>query len=100
MTEPGYYVHPTAVVDEGATIGAGSKVWHFAHVMGQARIGENTVVGQGCYIANVVIGNGVRWAAPVKVTERASCGCASRVSRPPCRTVRSTLLRFWRMSSR
>lgn len=69
MTEPGYYVHPSAVVDKGATIGSGSKVWHFAHVMGQARIGENTVIGQGCYIANVIIGNGVRIQNNVSVYE-------------------------------
>ena len=69
MTEPGYYVHPSAVVDEGATIGQGSKIWHFVHVMSQARIGENTVVGQGCYIANVVIGNGVRIQNNVSVYE-------------------------------
>lgn len=60
MSEASYYVHPSAVVDEGAQIGAGSKVWHFAHVMGGAVIGESCVVGQGCYIANVVIGRGVR----------------------------------------
>ncbi len=60
MSETGYYVHPSAVVDEGAVIGDKSKVWHFAHVMPGARIGSDTVIGQGCYIANVQIGSGVR----------------------------------------
>lgn len=60
MSKPGYYVHPSAVVDEGAVIGEGSKIWHFAHVMPGAVIGDDTVVGQGCYIANVQIGSGVR----------------------------------------
>ena len=54
------YVHSSAVVDEGAILGFGTKIWHFSHVMGGAVIGENCVVGQGCYIANVHIGNGVR----------------------------------------
>ncbi|MCP4444012.1 MAG: N-acetyltransferase [Myxococcales bacterium] len=60
MDKLGYYVHPTAVVDEGARIGRKSKIWHFAHVMPGAQIGDDTVVGQGCYIANVSIGSGVR----------------------------------------
>ncbi len=55
-----YYVHPSAVVDEGASIGKDSKIWHFVHVMPGAVIGKDTVVGQGCYIANVQIGSGVR----------------------------------------
>lgn len=53
-------IHPTAVVDEGAVVGAGTRVWHFAHIMPGARIGEGCVIGQGCYIANVTIGNGVK----------------------------------------
>jgi UDP-2-acetamido-3-amino-2,3-dideoxy-glucuronate N-acetyltransferase len=58
MTAP--FIHPTAVVDAGARIGARSKVWHFAHVMPGAVIGTDCAVGQGCYIANVTIGDGVR----------------------------------------
>lgn len=55
-----YYVHPTAVVDDGAIIGDGSRVWHFVHIMSGAEIGTDCAIGQGCYIANVKIGNGVR----------------------------------------
>lgn len=55
-----YYVHPTAVVDDGARIGEGSRVWHFVHIMPGAQIGKDCAIGQGCYIANVKIGNGVR----------------------------------------
>ena len=55
-----YYAHPTAVVDEGARIGEGTKVWHFVHIMPGAEIGKDCAIGQGCYIANVKIGNGVR----------------------------------------
>lgn len=60
MAAGSYFVHTSAVVDEGATLGEGTKVWHFAHVMAGAVIGSDCVVGQGCYIANVQIGSGVR----------------------------------------
>ena len=54
-------IHPSAIVDEGATHGEGTKVWHFAHVCAGARIGANCVLGQNVYVANdVVIGNNVR----------------------------------------
>jgi acyl-[acyl carrier protein]--UDP-N-acetylglucosamine O-acyltransferase len=55
-----YYVHPTAVVDDGAVLGKGTRVWHFVHIMPGAEIGEDCAIGQGCYIANVKIGSGVR----------------------------------------
>jgi UDP-2-acetamido-3-amino-2,3-dideoxy-glucuronate N-acetyltransferase len=53
-------LHPTAVVDPGASIGEATKIWHFVHVMPGARIGARCVVGQGCFIGNVTIGDGVR----------------------------------------
>ena len=55
------YVHPSAYVDEPCTIGAGTKIWHFCHVMPRARIGERCVLGQNVMIASdVVIGNNVK----------------------------------------
>lgn len=55
------FVHPTAIVDEGATLGAGTKVWHFCHVSPGAKIGARCSFGQGCFVANrVVVGDGVR----------------------------------------
>jgi UDP-2-acetamido-3-amino-2,3-dideoxy-glucuronate N-acetyltransferase len=60
MAAPGYFVHPTAVVDAGARIGEGTRIWHFAHVDAGAVIGRDCVIGQGCYIASVRIGDGVR----------------------------------------
>jgi UDP-2-acetamido-3-amino-2,3-dideoxy-glucuronate N-acetyltransferase len=60
MPDARYHAHPTAIVDPGAEIGDGSRIWHFAHVSGGARVGKDCVVGQGCYIANVAIGDGVR----------------------------------------
>lgn len=51
-------VHPTAIVDDGATIGGGSRIWHWTHVSGGARIGLGCSLGQNVYVAaTVVIGN-------------------------------------------
>jgi len=47
-------IHPSAIVDEGAQIGEGSRVWHFVHVCGGARIGKNVSMGQGVFIGNKV----------------------------------------------
>jgi len=47
-------VHPTAIVDEGAQIGDGSRVWHFVHVCGGARIGKNVSMGQNVFVGNKV----------------------------------------------
>lgn len=57
-SSPGYSVHPSAIVDEGATIGDGSRIWHFVHVSAGARIGRNVSLGQNVFVANdVSIGN-------------------------------------------
>lgn len=56
-----YFVHPTAVVDEGAEIGAGTKIWHFSHVMKGAKIGEHCIFGQNVNVdGGTVIGNNVK----------------------------------------
>ena len=56
-----YFVHDTAIIDQGAQIGNNSKIWHFTHVMGSAHIGQNCNIGQNVYIhKNVIIGNGVK----------------------------------------
>ena len=53
--------HPSAIVDDGAAIGAGTRVWHFSHVCGGARIGAGCSLGQNVYIGNdVVIGDNVK----------------------------------------
>ena len=55
------YIHPTAVVDEGAKIGKGTKVWHFVHVMPGSVIGENCILGQNVLVCpDVVLGNNVK----------------------------------------
>ena len=56
-----YFVHPTAVIDKGCTIGNGSKIWHFSHLIEKAEIGENCNIGQNVFIANnVVLGKNVK----------------------------------------
>ena len=60
MMSGDYYAHPSAIVDDGAKIGTGTKIWHFVHVMSGAVLGRDCVVGQGCYIGNVTVGNNVR----------------------------------------
>lgn len=56
-----FAVHPTAIVDDGAQIGDGTRIWHWVHVSGGARIGERCSLGQNVFVANrVVIGNNVK----------------------------------------
>ncbi len=59
--EGNVYTHPTAVVDAGAELGAGTKIWHFAHISPKARIGERCILGQNTFVADgVEIGNNVK----------------------------------------
>jgi UDP-2-acetamido-3-amino-2,3-dideoxy-glucuronate N-acetyltransferase len=54
-------IHPSAIVDDGATLGAATRVWHFAHVCAGARIGDACSLGQNVFVGNdVVIGNRVK----------------------------------------
>ncbi|MDP2004986.1 MAG: DapH/DapD/GlmU-related protein [Rubrivivax sp.] len=54
-------IHPSAIVDEGAQLGEGTRVWHWVHVSAGARIGANCSLGQGVFVGNDVhIGNGVK----------------------------------------
>ena len=58
---PDVFIHPTAVVDEGAQIGGGTKIWHFSHIMPRAIIGDGCNLGQNVFVDNdVVIGRGVK----------------------------------------
>lgn len=55
------FVHPTAVIDAGAIIGEGSKIWHFSHLMPHCRVGSRCIIGQNVFVDNhVSIGNGVK----------------------------------------
>jgi len=54
-------IHPSAIVDDGARIGLGTRIWHWVHVSGGARIGQNCSLGQGVFVGNdVVIGDNVK----------------------------------------
>jgi UDP-2-acetamido-3-amino-2,3-dideoxy-glucuronate N-acetyltransferase len=56
-----YFVHPTAVIDEGCDIGAGTKIWHFSHIMPNCKIGENCNLGQNVVVSpEVVLGKNVK----------------------------------------
>lgn len=65
-----YFIHESSYIDEGVTIGEGTKVWHFCHIQQGAVIGENCSLGQNVNIANdVKIGNGVKIQNNVSVYE-------------------------------
>jgi len=56
-----YFVHETAIIDEGAIIGNNSKIWHFTHVRNTARIGSDAIIGKNVYIdIDVIIGSNVK----------------------------------------
>lgn len=56
-----YQAHDTAIIDEGAQIGADTRIWHWVHVSHQAKIGDKCSLGQNVYVGNkVVIGNNVK----------------------------------------
>jgi UDP-2-acetamido-3-amino-2,3-dideoxy-glucuronate N-acetyltransferase len=65
--QPDYFAHPTAIVDAQARVGAGSKIWHFSHVMRDAVVGERCNIGQ-----NVVISPGVTLGRGCKVQNNVS----------------------------
>jgi len=61
MQNNSFFAHPSAIIDEGAQIGENSKIWHFCHIMGSAKIGNTCNIGQNVFIdKNVQIGNGVK----------------------------------------
>lgn len=65
--EQDFFVHETAVIDEGSSIGSGTKIWHFSHVMADCKIGEECNIGQ-----NVVVSPGVVLGKNVKVQNNVS----------------------------
>jgi len=61
MADSTYFAHETAVLDEGCEIGAGTKIWHFSHIMSPCKIGENCNLGQNVVVSpQVVLGNNVK----------------------------------------
>jgi len=65
-----YFLHPSAVVDEGAAIGPGSKIWHYCHVSSGAKLGARCILGQNVMIGpRVVIGDGCKIQNNVSIYE-------------------------------
>jgi len=61
MSEMNYFAHPSAIIDEGCEIGAGSKIWHFTHIMPNCKIGEKCNIGQNVVVSpDVILGNNVK----------------------------------------
>jgi len=59
--EKNYFAHETAVIDEGAIIGEGTSIWHFCHIMPNAKLGKKCNLGQNVFVASdVVLGNNVK----------------------------------------
>ena len=74
MSKKSYFIHETAVVDNGARIGNGTKVWHFSHLMPNCTIGENCSLGQNVYVAShVSLGNNVKVQNNVSIYEGVVC---------------------------
>jgi UDP-2-acetamido-3-amino-2,3-dideoxy-glucuronate N-acetyltransferase len=69
-----FFVHPSAIVDEGCHIGSGTKVWHFSHIMPGCEIGENCNIGQNVVVSpKVKLGNNVRVQNNVSIYEGVIC---------------------------
>ena len=71
---PTYFAHETAVIDEGAQIGAGSSIWHFSHLMSGAVLGEGCKLGQNVFVASgVILGRNVKVQNNVSIYEGVIC---------------------------
>ncbi len=69
-----FFAHETAVIDPGATIGEGTKIWHFSHIMPGAVIGRNCNLGQNVFVADgVVLGDNVKVQNNVSIYTGVTC---------------------------
>jgi len=69
-----YFAHPTAIIDDNCTIGEGTKIWHFSHVMSGCIIGNNCNLGQNVVVSpKVILGNNVRVQNNVSIYEGVIC---------------------------
>ncbi len=74
MTSTPFFAHESAIIDEGCTIGKGTKIWHFSHIMPNCTIGENCNIGQNVVISpDVVLGNNVKIQNNVSVYTGVIC---------------------------
>lgn len=70
-----YFAHPTAVIDDGCTIGEGTKIWHFSHIMANCVIGKDCNIGQNVVVSpGVILGNNVKVQNNVSIYEGVTCG--------------------------
>src|SRR6478672_4653541 len=69
-----YFAHETAIIDEGCTIGEGTKIWHFSHIMPNCTLGENCNIGQNVVISpEVVLGKNVKVQNNVSIYTGVTC---------------------------
>jgi len=74
MQDKDYFAHETAVIDKGSTIGKGTRIWHFSHVMSNCIIGNGCNIGQNVVISpKVIIGNNVKIQNNVSVYSGVTC---------------------------
>ena len=69
-----YFCHESAIIDKGAIIGSGTKIWHFSHVMGKTMLGKNCNLGQNVFVADdVTLGNNVKVQNNVSIYSGVVC---------------------------
>lgn len=69
-----FFIHETAVIDEGCQIGEGTRIWHFTHLMPHCKLGANCNIGQNVFIASgVILGNNVKIQNNISVYEGVTC---------------------------
>ena len=74
MSDTGYYAHESAIIDGGCTIGSGTKIWHFSHIMSGCTIGRDCNIGQNVVVSpQVVLGNNVKVQNNVSVYTGVTC---------------------------
>ncbi|MBO7594741.1 MAG: N-acetyltransferase [Salinivirgaceae bacterium] len=74
MSDTGYYAHESAIIDDGCTIGCGTKIWHFSHIMSGCTIGRDCNIGQNVVVSpQVVLGNNVKVQNNVSVYTGVTC---------------------------
>ena len=74
MSNNGFFAHESAIIDDGCTIGCGTKIWHFSHIMSGCTIGRDCNIGQNVVVSpQVVLGNNVKVQNNVSVYTGVTC---------------------------
>ena len=108
MSTKNFYAHESAFIDEGSTVGEGTKIWHFCHVMKGAEIGQHCILGQNVYVGStakihnyVKIQNNVSVYDAVIIEDHVFCGPSmvfTNVSNPRSEIERKTEYQITRVS--